>query len=215
VDEALRLRASAAARARDRIRSGALRGHALRQLLLDVPSRDRDPFVDELLGVGEAPPDDPGLPRGSVPYLPCGVDEILAMVAEVPVGPEDELVDLGSGLGRVVILGHLLSGARARGVEIQRALVDASRACAADLALDQVSFTHESAVDTELDGSVVFLYAPFNGPTLARVLRRLEEHGKRTRRRLVVCTVGLELPDESWLERRPSSCPALAIYVSA
>jgi hypothetical protein len=211
VDESLRLRAVAA---RDAIRSGTLRGSALRELLLGVPPRDRNPFVEELLGAGGAPADDPELPRGSVPYLPCGVDEILAMVAEVPIGPDDQLVDLGSGLGRVVILGHLLSGARARGVEIQRALVDASRACAEELGLDRVSFTHEDAARADLDGSIAFLYAPFNGPTLTRVLRRLEGMRKERGRPLVVCTVGLELPDETWLERRPSSCPALAIYLS-
>src|SRR5262249_53521494 len=152
----------------------ALRGAALLDLLRAVPLLDRDAWVDELLGIEPPPSDIPDLPRGSVPYLPCGVDEIVAMVREAPVGPQDELVDLGAGLGRVVLLVHLLSGARARGVEIQAPLVDLARARCAELALAAVSFVHGDAADCELDGSIFFLYAPFGGDVLARVVRRLE-----------------------------------------
>src|SRR6202042_980367 len=101
--------------ARAEVRSGALRGAALEDLLRSIPFRDRDDWIDALLGFEEVPPDAADLPRGSVPYLPCGVDEILAAVRDAPVGPEDELVDLGAGLGRVAMLVHLLSGARTRG----------------------------------------------------------------------------------------------------
>src|SRR4051794_1105118 len=103
--------------ARAAIASGALRRAALLELLPAVPFCDRDDFSGEVLGFEGPPPEIPALPRGSVPSLPCGVDDILAMVRAVPLEPGDELVDLGSGLGRVVILAHLISGARARGVE--------------------------------------------------------------------------------------------------
>jgi len=201
--------------ARADIVSGALRGPALLELLRSVPLSDRDAWVDEVLGIEAAPPDDePGLPRGAVPYLPCGVDEIVTMVLELPLRPDDELVDLGSGLGRVVLLGHLLSGARARGVEIQEHLVRAARAHATELAVVGVSFVHGDAADpaTDIDGSVFFLYAPFNGQMLARVLRRLRDVAGA--RPIVLCAVGLELPDEPWLERKPTSNVALVLYHS-
>jgi SAM-dependent methyltransferase len=148
MDDSLRLLARTA---RAGIESGALRGDALLQRLLSVPLCDRDVWVDQLLGIEEPPPDIPDLPRGAVPYLPCGVEEILAMVLEAPVRPDDELVDLGSGLGRVVILAHLLSGARASGVELQGPLVRGARARCAALGLAAVSFVHADAAEVALE----------------------------------------------------------------
>jgi len=209
VDDSLRHRARTA---RAELGSGALRGAALLELLLSVPFLDRDAWTDELLGIEHPPPDIPDLPRGAVPYLPCGVEEILAMVREAPLRPGDELVDLGSGLGRVVILAHLLSGARARGVEIQEPLVQSARTRCAELDIDGISFVHANAADAELDGSVFFLYAPFNGEMLRRVLRSLEAVARR--RPIVICAVALELRDVPWLLPRKSSCVSLMLYES-
>jgi SAM-dependent methyltransferase len=209
MNDSLLLRARAARAAID---SGALRGAALLALLLSVPFRDRDAWIDALLGFGELPADSPDLPPGSVPYLPSGVEEIVAMVLELPLQPDDELVDLGSGLGRVVILAHLLSGARARGVEIQEHLVAAARTRCAELALSAVSFVHANAADSELDGSVFFLYAPFNGAMLRRALDRLEDVARR--RPIVLCAVGLELEGVPWLRRRNTSVVSLTLYES-
>lgn len=207
MDDSLRLRARAA---RAEIASGALREAALLDALLAVPLRDRDAWVDELLGIEPPPPDIPDLPRGAVPYLPCGVDEIVAMVHELPVRPDDELVDLGSGLGRVAMLVHLLSGARTRGIEIQAPLVDRARARCAALGLAAVSFVHGDAADAELDGSIFFLYAPFGGDTLARVVHRLD--GVARRRPIAIAAVGLELPDAPWRIARSTSSAALTLY---
>jgi hypothetical protein len=187
-----------------------LRGAALLERLRAVPLYDRDAWVDELLGLEEAPPDIADLPRGAVPYLPCGVDEIVAMVLEVPVRPDDVLVDLGSGLGRVVMLAHLLSGARACGVEIQEPLVRRARARCEALGLADVWFVHGDAAEAALDGSIFFLYAPCNGEMLAAVLRRLEEVARR--RPIVVCAVGIELDGVPWLRGRSTSCVALTLY---
>lgn len=188
VDEALYRRARSA---RAGIESGALRGSALVDLLTQVPFRDRDAWIDEVLGIAPPPPDIPDLPRGSVPYLPCGVDEILALVREVPLRPGDTLVDLGSGLGRVAILAHLISGARARGIELQEPLVRAADSRARELGLRDVTFTHGDVTDeaVPLAGSVFFLYAPFNGAMLARVVERLAAVAPRP----IVCTVDLEV----------------------
>jgi SAM-dependent methyltransferase len=185
------------------------RGEALHDALLAVPPADRDAWVDQLLGLGEAPPDS-GLPPGGVPYLPAGVAEILAMIREVPVKHDDTFVDLGSGLGRVVMLTHLLTGAKAQGIEIQRELVERAKACAARLRLSGVSFLQADAATAELDGSVFFLYAPFNGELLKRVLARLEEVARR--RPIRVCTVDLALDGVRWLRPRPTDSLALTIY---
>jgi hypothetical protein len=190
------------------VESGVLRGADLVAQLTQVPFRDRDVWIDEVLGIDPPPPDIPDLPRGSVPYLPCGVDEILALVREVPLGPEHTLVDLGSGVGRVAILAHLLCGVRAHGIEIQAPLVHAARTRATALELYAVTFTHGDAADdaVPLAGSVFFLYAPFNGAMLTRVLDRLATLATRP----ILCTVGVEIMPPWSASQRTSG--GLAIY---
>ncbi|MDP1824875.1 MAG: methyltransferase domain-containing protein [Archangium sp.] len=209
MDDSLRLRARTA---RVGIKSGALRGDALKELLLSVPFIDRDVWVDELLGIDEIPSDMPGLPPESVPYLPCGVEEVLA-VLHGTIRPDDVLVDLGSGLGRVVILAHLLAGIRTHGIELQEHLVQGARARCTELGLDGVTFAHADASTCELEGSIFFLYAPFTGAMLARAIHRLEEIARR--RSIVVCAVGLEFHHVPWLRARESPSVSMAIYDSA
>lgn len=206
MDESLRAEAR---KARAAIEAGSLRGPALLELILAVPYIERDIWVDEALGF-PLPPPDGDLPRGAVPYVPCGVEEIVATVRELPLRPGDELVDLGSGLGRVAILAHLLSGAGARGIEIQDHLVAAARARSAELGVP-VSFVHASADEAPLDGSVFFLYVPFSGEMLARVVERLAEVARS--KPVSVCAVGFEI-DVPWLVPRATSSRSLTIYES-
>jgi SAM-dependent methyltransferase len=208
VEDALRARAL---QARSDIIAGSLRGAALFDAIEAIPPIERDTWVDDLLGI-ESPPPDVDLPRGAVPYLPAGVEEILAMVREAPVRPGDALVDIGAGLGRAAILAHLLSGARTLGVEIQAPLVAQARARCTELGLGDVRFLHADAAEIALDGSVFLLYAPCNGELLARVVRRVEDVARR--RPIAVATVGLELPDAAWLSARASSCCSLTLYNS-
>ncbi|HNN92916.1 MAG TPA: hypothetical protein PKI03_11640 [Pseudomonadota bacterium] len=194
------------------VRQGSLRGRELLSLLLGVPAMERESFVDTLLGLPEAPPDEPRLPRGAVPYLPAGVDEILTMVSEVPLCGHDRFVDLGAGLGRVVLLAHLLTLAPAHGIEIQTQLVAAAQTCAQALQLAGVTFQCADAASVRLAGSVFFLYSPFSGSTLQQVLAELRSLAER--QTVVVVTVGLELPGEAWLRRRSTALPSLTIYES-
>jgi SAM-dependent methyltransferase len=190
--------------------SGALRGSALAEMIRDVPFLDRDAWVDALLGFDDIPPDVP-LPHGAVPYLPCGVEEVLTMIDDVPLRVGDAFVDLGSGVGRVVALAYLVGGARAHGIEIQEPLVRAARERCHALGLDDITFEHADASAVELDGSIFFLYAPFNGALLSRVLERVA--AVAARRTVIVCAVGLELP-VPWLRARASSTSSLVIYDS-
>lgn len=187
-----------------------LRGTALHEALLAIPASERDAWIDNLLGIAPPPPDS-ALPAGGVPYLPCGVDEILSMLRDVPLSRDDVFVDLGAGLGRVVMLVHLLSGCRTLGIEIQPHLVEAARDRSRALGID-IRFEEGNVVDCELDGSVFFLYAPFNGALLAQVLEKLRQLAQR--RRLVICAVDLEI-DVDWLVPRPSSHRAVALYDTA
>ena len=122
------------------------------------------------------------------------------MVRDVPLRAEDELVDLGSGLGRVLMLAQLLTGATCKGFEIQEPLVLDARARRDDLRLCEISFVLADAGAADLDGTVFFLYAPFSGEMLARAMKRIETVAAR--HPIVVCTVGLELNGVPWLTAR-------------
>lgn len=197
--------------ARAAIEAGTLRGAALGEEILAIPFGDRDAWIDELIGFDALPADAP-LPRGSVPYLPASVEEILTMVREVPVSADDVLVDLGSGVGRVLILAHLMTGARAVGIEIQEHLVAEARARCKALCIRGVTFDHANAAEIDLDGGVFFLYAPFNGEMLTAVLRQLQAVAQR--RPIIVAAVGVELEGVPWLRARKTSCVSLMIYES-
>jgi hypothetical protein len=97
-------------------------------------------------------------------------------------------------------------------VEIQEHLVRSARARCAELGIAAVSFVHANAVDTVLDGSIFYLYAPFNGEMLARAVGRLEEVARR--RPIVVCAVGVEFHGVPWLRPRKTSIRSLTLYDS-
>lgn len=178
-------------------------GARLLDALMAVPLHERDAWVDRMLGLTDALPEDrPELPRDAVPYLPCGVDAIVRVVREAPIGADDVFVDLGSGLGRPALLVHLLTGARAIGVELQPHLVAQARRCAERVGARGVRFIEGDATAVDVaEGTVFFIYSSFNGPALERVLARL--------RRGVLCAVDFEVPG---LKPRASSTPELVFY---
>ena len=99
---------------------------------------------------------------------------LLELIDRVPMGAGDLFYDLGSGLGQVVILVHLLTGVRARGVEIQPAFCEYARRCAAQFGLTGVEFINADARDLDYqEGTVFYLFTPFIGTVLETVLARL------------------------------------------
>lgn len=187
---------------------------AFRAALTDQPPSERDSWLDQVFGLGELPDDGPDLPRGCVPYLPSSVDTLLRMVEYANVQTNDVFVDVGSGLGRATVLTHFLTGAAAIGLEIQSSLVRSSRALAARLNASRVSVIEGDAAHLTgyiTIGSVFFLYCPFGGERLARVLDNLEAIARI--RQIRVCCVDLPLPSRPWLT--PMSVAGnLAIYQS-
>ncbi len=181
--------------------------HAIRRLVLEgkatpaivrsalnqVPSRDRDAWVDQLLGLAEVPDDGPALPRGAVPYLPCAIDSVLRAIDLAGVTETDLFVDVGSGVGRVTTIVHLLTGASALGLEIQPQLVHAARELSRRLRLDRVT-TLEGDAHLE-EGTVFFLYCPFSGERLNTFLDELEGLPRPIR----LCAVDLPIPPRPWL----------------
>lgn len=95
-----------------------------------------------------------------VPFITTPDNVSLAMLGIAKVRPEDFVIDLGSGDGRIVILAAKRFGARGLGVEIVPELVQKSRAAAqAARVADRAHFREQDLFKTDLSpASVVTLY---------------------------------------------------------
>jgi len=205
--------------AADRVRTEVLRGllppASFRERLADIPPGERDGWLDLLWELNDIPVDDPELPQGCVPYLPCPVATVLEAVERAGVTCNDVFVDVGSGTGRTAFLANLLSGASCVGLEIQPALVEASRKCAARLNLGRMQFVEGDAADRLrfIDvGTVFFLYCPFDHQRVNRVLNDLQAIART--RQIQICCVQMPALERPWLLRVPSASVDLDIYRS-
>jgi hypothetical protein len=186
-----------------------------RAALLSVPPTARDAWLDRVFGLRELPDDGPDLPRGSVPYFPSSVDALLRMVEQAGVQASDVFVDVGSGVGRAAAFVHLFTGAGAIAIEIQSGLVVSARDLTTRLLVSRVSCIEGDAVKLTgyiTIGSVFFLYCPFSGDRLVKVMADLESIART--RTIRVCCVDLPLPPCAWLSPEPRLSGDLAIYRS-
>lgn len=195
---------------RVQLSAGALRGEPLLARLLARDDSERDEWIELLLGIRELGPRAPSPERELIGYQPSGVGALLRLIDDVPISARDELVDVGSGLGKVTMLVHLLTGARCVGLERDGALLARARERAAVLRLDGVQYVLGDARELALPGTVYFMYAPVTGGALTRVLVQLEAATRG--RRAVVCTLGLDLAHVPWLRERPSDDLFTSIY---
>ncbi len=209
---------------RDRERAGVIRLQLSQQrlppaefraALMQVPVASRDAWLDLVFELDGIADDGPELPRGCVPYLPCPVDVLCRLVEHAKIEPSDVVVDVGAGPGRAAAVLHLMTGAAVVALEIQPALVEATRALAARLHVDRLAVIEGDAAELTSRmhvGSVFFLYCPFSGERLERVLTDLEAIART--REIRVCCVDLPLPPLPWLELASPAAEALAVYRS-
>lgn len=187
---------------------------ALRASLDALPSRDRDGWLDAVFGIDDDPPQATELPRGCVPYLPCPVDVLLRTVDRARITSRDVFVDVGSGMGRSAALVHFLTGAGAIGIEIQAELAARARTLAQGLNASRLATVVGDAAELVgfvQVGTVFFLYCPFSGARLDRVLEHLEGIAKT--RVIQVCCVQMPALEHAWLELT-SADAELSIYRS-
>lgn len=128
-------------------------------------------------------------------YETTPVSVLLELVDRVPLTAEDTFVDIGSGLGQVVLLVHLLTGVEAVGLEVMPAFVKQARHQAATLGLNGVVFEQGDARCVDLGaGTVYFLFSPFRGEMLQTVIARLRQEASE--RPLTICSFG---PCTEWI----------------
>jgi len=111
-----------------------------------------------LLAVAAAAQDKAPINAG--PYVPSPDSAVSAMLREANVGPDDFLIDLGSGDGKIVRTAAKIFGARGLGVEIQDQLVVLSNELAKqEGTADRVRFVKQDLFKTDLsEATVVTLY---------------------------------------------------------
>ncbi len=172
----------------------------------------RDVWVDAVLGIEGVPDDGADLPRGCVPYLPCAVSAVIAMVDAAVVSAEDVFVDVGAGVGRAAITVGLLTGATVVGVEVQRGLAARARTLASalpTLRMDVVVGDVADHIDDVSAGTVFFLYCPFSGVRLEAFVDGLA--GAAAHHPIRIASVDTPLPTRPWLTSSPTTTPALSV----
>ena len=94
--------------------------------------------------------------QDEVPFVVTPDNVTLAMLELARVGPQDFVLDLGSGDGRIVILGARRFGARGLGVEIVPELVERSRRNAAQAGVaERAKFVEQDLFKTDLGTATV------------------------------------------------------------
>jgi len=163
-----------------------------------------DALVDGVLNLNEIPAPTQTPEREMIHLEPTPARVVLEMVDRVAWQAEDVFYDIGSGLGQIPLLIHLLTGVRAVGVEIEPAYCRVARACAERMGLTNISFVQADARAADYaPGTAFYLFTPFVGEMLQAVLDRLQA---QTRGRTVtVCTYGPCNPHvarQAWLATR-------------
>jgi len=185
-------------------------------MLAEIPAQERDTWLDLLWDLDAIAPDDPELPRGCVPYLPCPVATLLDALEQASVTSDDVFVDVGSGAGRATLLAHLVTGAGCIGLEIQPTLLATAQGRAVWLRLSHLRFLGGDAAETiraVTIGTVFFLYCPFSGDRLRRFLDGLAVVARS--RPIRVCCVDMPALEVPWLTRLPSASSNIDVYRSA
>ncbi|OHC83068.1 MAG: hypothetical protein A3G73_04910 [Rhodospirillales bacterium RIFCSPLOWO2_12_FULL_67_15] len=101
-----------------------------------------------------------GAAEPTVPYVPTPQEVVERMLEIAKVGPQDYLIDLGSGDGRIVVTAAKQRGARGFGVDLNPVRIEESIENAAKAGVsDRVTFQQRNLFETDLsDATVITMY---------------------------------------------------------
>lgn len=171
--------------ARERIRSGALRGDTLFDWLKETTERVRNirnkrVFLEQLFGFDLLLPY-PGPAARNPDFVFFQPTQMcrLFLVCNFVKQREGVFYDLGSGRGDVAILVSLVSNMRVKGIELQPALVEEARKRARELSSD-AEFIRADVRDIDIsDGDIFYLYNPFVGDILRTMIGHIRKISER------------------------------------
>ncbi|WP_340589303.1 SAM-dependent methyltransferase [Erythrobacter alti] len=152
-------------------------------------------------------------PELDVPYVETRSEMVDTMLDMAEVGPDDHVIDLGTGDGRILFAAAQDRGARGLGVDLDPVLVDDAADEAARLGLsDRVTFREQDLFETplhEADVVTMFLLPSVNLRLRPRLLEELKPGTRVVSNRF---DMGDWRPDEV---RRTAGYPAYLWIVPA
>jgi hypothetical protein len=152
----------------------------------DIGYDDLDIFINGLCQFRAMPEQTRELEPEMVYYQKTPARVVFELIDQIDLISEDVFVDLGSGMGQVVLLFHLLTGKKAKGIEYDPAYCDYAINCASELNLANVTFINADVRKAELgDGTLFFMFTPFKGEILHEVLFLLKEKSRRRKIRII------------------------------
>lgn len=143
------------------------------------------------------PPKPAAQPVNAGPYVPSPDSVVVQMLDMAAVGPDDVLIDMGSGDGRIVLTAAKLRGARGVGIEIQDKLVALSKEAALrEGVAERARFVKQDLFTTDVsEATVVTIYLlPHTVNMLEEKLRRELRPGTRV--------LTHDYPISGWLPER-------------
>ncbi len=124
------------------------------------------------------------------PFVPTPHSIVERMLALAEVGPNDVVVDLGSGDGRIVIAAAQQFGARALGVDIDRSLIAEAQTKAAQAGVaGRARFVARDFFDTDLREATVltlYLLPETNRKLLPKILAEMKPGARVVAHRFAV-----------------------------
>jgi SAM-dependent methyltransferase len=116
-------------------------------------------------------------PPRDAPYFPTPQSVVDRMLELAKVGPDDYVIDLGSGDGRIVITAAKRYGARGLGIEIEPSLVgQANWTARREGVADRAKFVEQDLFQTDLRPATVltlYLFRELNIKLAPRILEQL------------------------------------------
>lgn len=116
---------------------------------------------------------------GMVRYQPTPASVVLELIDQVGFNPQDVFFDLGSGLGHVLALVHLLVGVRCVGIEYQPTYTAYAQEMVSEYGLKGISIFNGDARDADFSqGTVFFMFNPFGGRIFDTVMGKLQAQAR-------------------------------------
>ena len=196
-------------RLRNRIKDDGLRQSAFKNLVNEFVRFDGDDrgydnldlFINGLFS--DLPVPEPLRDRepGMVYYQKTPARIVFEMADYCVHDAEEIFVDIGSGLGQVVILMQLLTGMTSTGIEFEPSYCQYARGCASALGLPETHFINENALQADYSkAKIFFLYTPFVGAMMQQVLELLRNESlKRTFHVFTYGPCSAVLAKQGWL----------------
>ena len=139
---------------------------------------------------------------GMIRYQSTPASVILEMIDQVDFSKDDVFFDLGSGLGLVVYLVHILTGIPCVGVEYQPSFSQYAEQIAKDFGLDRITFINADVRGVDISaGTVFYLFNPFGGHIFDSVMQNLHILAKK--KEVTICSYGTcteQIAMMPWLE---------------